>query len=189
MHLAAWLSSLESRYNEKAGESRRDNRWLNGSSQAENNEGEFRMNMTRRAGAEFFGTFWLTFGGCGSAVLAVAFPALGIGFLGVVLAFGLTALTMAYAPAVLDCADRRCGDSRLCHALAARGSRHRASRQPSIWRNVVRKALYKHLHSCGCGISRTAGVGWAALLLSKEALSHFRASARRPRPLANLLHL
>ena len=43
------------------------------------------MNMTRRAGAEFFGTFWLTFGGCGSAVLAAAFPALGIGFLGVAL--------------------------------------------------------------------------------------------------------
>ena len=55
------------------------------------------MNMTRRAGAEFFGTFWLTFGGCGSAVLAAAFPALGIGFLGVALAFGLTVLTMAYA--------------------------------------------------------------------------------------------
>ena len=55
------------------------------------------MYMTRRAGAEFFGTFWLTFGGCGSAVLAAAFPALGIGFLGVALAFGLTVLTMAYA--------------------------------------------------------------------------------------------
>ena len=55
------------------------------------------MDMTRRVGAEFFGTFWLTFGGCGSAVLAAAFPALGIGFLGVALAFGLTVLTMAYA--------------------------------------------------------------------------------------------
>src|ERR1700719_3672502 len=55
------------------------------------------MYMTRRAGAEFFGTFWLTFGGCGSAVLAAAFPSLGIGFLGVALAFGLTVLTMAYA--------------------------------------------------------------------------------------------
>ncbi len=53
--------------------------------------------MSRRAGAEFFGTFWLTFGGCGSAVLAAAFPALGIGFLGVAFAFGLTVLTMAYA--------------------------------------------------------------------------------------------
>lgn len=53
--------------------------------------------MTRRLAAEFFGTFWLTFGGCGAAVLAAAFPALGIGFLGVSFAFGLTVLTMAYA--------------------------------------------------------------------------------------------
>src|SRR6266699_6978796 len=55
------------------------------------------MDMTRRAGAEFFGTFWLTFGGCGSAVLAAGFPGLGIGFLGVAFAFGLTVLTIAYA--------------------------------------------------------------------------------------------
>jgi aquaporin Z len=48
-------------------------------------------------GAEFFGTFWLVLGGCGSAVLAAAFPGLGIGLLGVALAFGLTVLTMAYA--------------------------------------------------------------------------------------------
>ncbi len=47
--------------------------------------------------AEFIGTFWLVFGGCGSAVLAAAFPELGIGFVGVSLAFGLTVLTMAYA--------------------------------------------------------------------------------------------
>lgn len=47
--------------------------------------------------AEFFGTFWLVLGGCGSAVLAAAFPELGIGFVGVALAFGLTVLTMAYA--------------------------------------------------------------------------------------------
>src|SRR5438067_13516406 len=53
--------------------------------------------MSRRAVAEFFGTFWLTFGGCGSAVLAAGFPGLGIGFLGVAFAFGLTVLTMAYA--------------------------------------------------------------------------------------------
>lgn len=46
--------------------------------------------------AEFFGTFWLVFGGCGSAVLAAAYPELGIGFAGVALAFGLTVLTMAY---------------------------------------------------------------------------------------------
>jgi len=55
------------------------------------------MDVLRRLGAEFFGTFWLTFAGCGSAVLAAGFPALGIGFLGVSLAFGLTVLTMAYA--------------------------------------------------------------------------------------------
>jgi aquaporin Z len=54
------------------------------------------MDLPRRLGAEFLGTFWLVFGGCGSAVLAAAFPALGIGFLGVALAFGLTVLTMAY---------------------------------------------------------------------------------------------
>ena len=53
--------------------------------------------MPRRVVAEFFGTFWLVFGGCGSAVLAAAFPNLGIGFLGVSFAFGLTVLTMAYA--------------------------------------------------------------------------------------------
>ena len=53
--------------------------------------------MSRRVVAEFFGTFWLVFGGCGAAVLAAAFPGLGIGFLGVAFAFGLTVLTMAYA--------------------------------------------------------------------------------------------
>jgi len=55
------------------------------------------MNLSQRAIAEFVGTFWLVFGGCGSAVLAAAFPQLGIGFYGVALAFGLTVLTMAYA--------------------------------------------------------------------------------------------
>ena len=55
------------------------------------------MSMTQRLTAEFVGTFWLVFGGCGSAVLAAAFPELGIGFAGVSLAFGLTVLTMAYA--------------------------------------------------------------------------------------------
>jgi aquaporin Z len=53
--------------------------------------------MSRRVVAEFFGTFWLVFGGCGAAVLAAGFPNLGIGFLGVSFAFGLTVLTMAYA--------------------------------------------------------------------------------------------
>ncbi|MBX5494489.1 MAG: aquaporin Z [Bryobacteraceae bacterium] len=55
------------------------------------------MPLWKRLSAEFLGTFWLVLGGCGSAVLAAAFPELGIGFLGVGLAFGLTLLTMAYA--------------------------------------------------------------------------------------------
>jgi len=53
--------------------------------------------LSKRLWAEFFGTFWLVLGGCGSAVLAAAFPQLGIGFLGVAFAFGLTVLTMAFA--------------------------------------------------------------------------------------------
>lgn len=55
------------------------------------------MAMSKKLGAEFIGTFWLVLGGCGSAVLAAAFPDVGIGLLGVSLAFGLTVLTMAYA--------------------------------------------------------------------------------------------
>ena len=55
------------------------------------------MPLSKRAVAEFIGTFWLVFGGCGSAVLAAAFPQLGIGFVGVALAFGLTVMTMAFA--------------------------------------------------------------------------------------------
>jgi aquaporin Z len=55
------------------------------------------MPLSKRAIAEFIGTFWLVFGGCGSAVLAAAFPGVGIGLLGVSLAFGLTVLTMAFA--------------------------------------------------------------------------------------------
>ena len=55
------------------------------------------MLLSKRLAAEFFGTFWLVLGGCGSAVLAAAFPELGIGFVGVSFAFGLTVLTMIYA--------------------------------------------------------------------------------------------
>lgn len=55
------------------------------------------MPLSKRAVAEFFGTFWLVFGGCGAAVVAAHFPAVGIGFAGVALAFGLTVLTMVYA--------------------------------------------------------------------------------------------
>ncbi len=55
------------------------------------------MPLSKRAFAEFIGTFWLVFGGCGAAVLSAGFPGLGIGFVGVALAFGLTVLTMAFA--------------------------------------------------------------------------------------------
>lgn len=55
------------------------------------------MTLTKKLGAEFIGTFWLVLGGCGSAVLAAGFPELGIGFMGVAFAFGLTVLTMAFA--------------------------------------------------------------------------------------------
>src|SRR5512135_627427 len=55
------------------------------------------MSLSNRVAAEFVGTFWLVLGGCGSAVLAAAFPNVGIGLLGVAFAFGLTVLTMAYA--------------------------------------------------------------------------------------------
>ncbi len=59
--------------------------------------------MQRKLAAEFFGTFWLVFCGCGAAVLAAAFPDLGIGLLGVALAFGLTVVTMAYAVGGISC--------------------------------------------------------------------------------------
>src|SRR6202012_760726 len=55
------------------------------------------MSLAHRLGAEFIGTFWLVLGGCGAAVLAAKFPGVGIGFVGVAFAFGLTVLTMAYA--------------------------------------------------------------------------------------------
>src|SRR6516165_3911404 len=55
------------------------------------------VSLSRRLGAEFIGTFWLVLGGCGTAVLAAAFPHVGVGLLGVAFAFGLTLLTMAYA--------------------------------------------------------------------------------------------
>ncbi len=53
--------------------------------------------LSKRLSAEFLGTFWLVFGGCGSAVMAAAFPHVGIGLLGVAFAFGLTVMTMAFA--------------------------------------------------------------------------------------------
>src|SRR5580698_10555855 len=58
---------------------------------------EIPLSLFKRSLAECFGTYWLVFGGCGSAIFAAEYPTLGIGFAGVALAFGLTVLTMAYA--------------------------------------------------------------------------------------------
>ena len=68
-----------------------------GSSRGPSREEKSFMSIGRRMAAVFLGTFWLVFGGCGSVVLSAAFPELGIHFLGVALAFGLTVLTMVYA--------------------------------------------------------------------------------------------
>jgi len=75
--------------------------------------------LPRRSVAEFFGTFWLVFGGCGAAVLAAGFPNLGIGFVGVSLAFGLTVLTMAYAVGHISAAISTRRSRLACGALGA----------------------------------------------------------------------
>src|SRR5262244_65096 len=89
------------------------------------------FSLTHKLSAEFLGTLWLVFGGCGSAVLAAAFPQVGIGLLGVAFAFGLTVLTMAYAigpisgchlnPAVSVglCVGKRFPASELAHYIIA----------------------------------------------------------------------
>ena len=61
------------------------------------------MSLTKRSVAELIGTFWLVLGGCGSAVLAAGIPDLGLGYLGVSFAFGLTVVTMAYAIGHISC--------------------------------------------------------------------------------------
>ena len=84
------------------------------------------MSLGRRAAAEFIGTFWLVFGGCGSAVLAAAFPSLGIGFVGVALAFGLTVLTISFAigrgpETPVTSTERHQGEAAPCRVAARNG--------------------------------------------------------------------
>jgi len=123
------------------------------------------MNLSKRAIAEFFGTFWLVFGGCGSAVLAAAFPQLGIGFYGVALAFGLTVLTMAYAighisgchlnPAVSIglVTGKRFPASELVPYVVAQVTERRFRFQ-RIWRALSRRILAALLPRCRSGAHR-----------------------------------
>ncbi len=117
------------------------------------------MSLAKRSVAEFIGTFWLVLGGCGSAVLSAAFPDVGIGLLGVALAFGLTVLTMAYA----------IGHISGCHlnpavsiGLAAAG-RFRAIELPAyiaaqVLGGIVAAALLYFIASGKAGFDLSAGL-------------------------------
>jgi aquaporin Z len=119
--------------------------------------------LSKRCVAEFFGTFWLVFGGCGSAVLAAAFPSLGIGFAGVALAFGLTVLTMAYA----------IGHVSGCHLNPAvtlglvAGKRFPAKEILPYW---VAQVLGG---AAGYGVHSPGGYGLLACLLAEVLLTFF----------------
>src|SRR4030095_15599566 len=100
------------------------------------------MPLVNRTLAEFLGTFLLVFGGCGSAVLAAAFPGVGIGLLGVSLAFGLTVLTMAYAGGVFyGCP---LNPRRYCRTL--RGAAYSSGRHRSLYRRASHRS-----RCCRCG--------------------------------------
>jgi hypothetical protein len=100
---------------------------------------------SKRCTAEFIGTFWLVFRGCGSAVLAAAFPEVGIGLLGVSFAFGLTVLTMAYAIGHISGLPFEPG------SLGRSGGREVVSRSPSWPRTSLRK-WSAELPVLGCSI-------------------------------------
>ena len=116
------------------------------------------MSLGRRSIAEMVGTFWLVLGGCGSAVLAAAFPGLGIGFAGVSLAFGLTVLTMAYA---------------LGH-ISGGALQSRRLRRP-----VAAEAASPAVTSAPTSRRRCSGASLAAGVLYADRHRQRRASARR----------
>ena len=140
----------------------------------------------RRATAEFFGTFWLTFGGCGAAILSAAFPDLGIGFLGVALALGLTVLTMAYAvghisgghfnPAVtlgLRSAQRTC--SAQSGVPLSRNARHRAATGFASMTNRVPQRM------CVASVSTARSTGMRAVMVTVSTGRPYSATGKVPR--------
>jgi len=111
------------------------------------------MSLTKRATAEFFGTFWLVFGGCGSAVLAAEFPNLGLGFLGVALTFGLTLLTMAFT----------IGPISGCHHHCPSGGRYRGVECP-LCNREREGGIHTGCRICGEWVWRT--FAWWVFLLA-----------------------
>src|SRR5262245_27270213 len=107
------------------------------------------MPLTNRLAAEFIGTFWLVLGGCGSAVLAAAFPNVGIGLLGVSLAFGLTVLTMAYG----------IGHISGCHL------------NPAVTAGLIAGGRFKASEAPAYVIAQVAGALAAAFLIKSVALN------------------
>ncbi len=142
------------------------------------------MSLTKKATAEFLGTFWLVFGGCGSAVLAAAFPGLGIAFAGVALAFGLTVLTMAYTighisgchlnPAVsigLLVAKRFPATDLLAYVVAQVAGAMCGCRRPVCECRKADFSLAGGSHSNGYGAHSPGGYSLAACLVAEIVLT------------------